>query len=113
MKMFSQGHSNTPLLHKVRLNKWPSKEEERWEGSLESTIQKLFREKHAMIDEHEDSEEVQSNPLTATEFEECENSNEDHSSPSTSTEDQRNLSTSNTQKPVDSNAAPSRFLCVD
>ncbi|KAK8570818.1 hypothetical protein V6N13_103218 [Hibiscus sabdariffa] len=47
MKMFSQGDSNTPLmLHKVRLNMtWEEEEEERWEGNLNSTIQKLLREK--------------------------------------------------------------------
>ncbi|KAK8502347.1 hypothetical protein V6N12_046133 [Hibiscus sabdariffa] len=43
MKMFSGGHSNTPMLHKVGLDWW--REEERWEGSLNSTIQQLFREK--------------------------------------------------------------------
>ncbi|KAK9016303.1 hypothetical protein V6N11_078805 [Hibiscus sabdariffa] len=45
MKMFSQGHSNTPILHKVGIN-WNRKEDERWEGNLNSTIQKLFREKN-------------------------------------------------------------------
>ncbi|KAK8570803.1 hypothetical protein V6N13_103206 [Hibiscus sabdariffa] len=55
MKMFSQGHSNTPLLHKVRFSKWSRKEEERLKGNLNSTIQKLFREKHATIDEHENA----------------------------------------------------------
>ncbi|KAK8570816.1 hypothetical protein V6N13_103216 [Hibiscus sabdariffa] len=73
MKMFSQGNSNTPLLHKIQLNI----DEERWEGNLNSTIQNLFREKHVMIDEYEDSEEDESNSLITIESEECENSNED------------------------------------
>ncbi|KAK9017079.1 hypothetical protein V6N11_079565 [Hibiscus sabdariffa] len=43
MKMFSGGHSNTPMLHKVGLDRWGC--EERWEGNLNSTTQQLFREK--------------------------------------------------------------------
>ncbi|KAK8570814.1 hypothetical protein V6N13_103214 [Hibiscus sabdariffa] len=65
MKMFSQGHSNTPLLHKVRFSKWSRKEEERWEGSLDSTIEKLFREKHPMIEECENFKEDRSKPSTS------------------------------------------------
>ncbi|KAK8633002.1 hypothetical protein V6N13_013856 [Hibiscus sabdariffa] len=62
MKMFSQGHSNTPLLQKVRLD-W---REERLEGNLNSTIQE-----HTMIneygdsEEYEDSEEDENKPSTA------------------------------------------------
>ncbi|KAL4379262.1 hypothetical protein GQ457_02G040270 [Hibiscus cannabinus] len=82
MKIFSQGKSNTPLLHEVQIN--DEEEEERWEGNLNSTIQKLFLERRAMIEEYEDSEEDESNSLTTTESEECENSNEDQSNPSTS-----------------------------
>ncbi|KAE8725175.1 hypothetical protein F3Y22_tig00009009pilonHSYRG00192 [Hibiscus syriacus] len=44
MKMFSQGHSNTPMLHKVRLYIWRTDGHIR-EGSLNSTIQQLFRQK--------------------------------------------------------------------
>ncbi|KAK8494928.1 hypothetical protein V6N11_047925 [Hibiscus sabdariffa] len=47
MKVFAGGHSNTPMLHKVRLHWW--REEEPCEGSLNSTIQQLFREKKIMI----------------------------------------------------------------
>ncbi|KAK8508749.1 hypothetical protein V6N12_034855 [Hibiscus sabdariffa] len=43
MKMFSQGNSNTPMLHKVRPSTRTN--EGRWEGSLNSTIRQLFREK--------------------------------------------------------------------
>ncbi|XP_039034090.1 disease resistance protein At4g27190-like [Hibiscus syriacus] len=63
MKMFSQGHSNTPMLHKVRLKSWGVKE--LLEGSLNSTIQHLFREKHAMNEEGENSKEDQSKPSTS------------------------------------------------
>ncbi|XP_022720096.1 uncharacterized protein LOC111277924 [Durio zibethinus] len=49
MKMFSQGDSNTPFLHKVRLQKWEN--DERWEGNLNSTIQQLFKEKNSTIEE--------------------------------------------------------------
>ncbi|KAK9041416.1 hypothetical protein V6N11_016518 [Hibiscus sabdariffa] len=42
MKMFSQGDSKTPMLHKVRLDEWGS--QERWEGNLNSTVQQLLRE---------------------------------------------------------------------
>ncbi|KAK8633008.1 hypothetical protein V6N13_013862 [Hibiscus sabdariffa] len=56
MKMFSQGHSNTPLLQKVRLD-W---REERLEGNLNSTIQE-----HPMIEECENFKEDQSKPSTS------------------------------------------------
>ncbi|KAE8673784.1 hypothetical protein F3Y22_tig00111772pilonHSYRG00102 [Hibiscus syriacus] len=64
MKMFSQGHSNTPMLNKVQLQKWGG-EEVHLEGSLNSTIQQLFKRKHAMIEEGENPEEDQSNLSTS------------------------------------------------
>ncbi|KAE8704738.1 hypothetical protein F3Y22_tig00110445pilonHSYRG00096 [Hibiscus syriacus] len=85
MKMFSQGHSNTPMLHKVRLH-W-REVKERWEGSLNNTIQHLFREKHAMNEEGENSKEDQSKSfplLTPRISEEVENSTKDKGSSSTS-----------------------------
>ncbi|KAK8514615.1 hypothetical protein V6N12_057514 [Hibiscus sabdariffa] len=75
MKMFSQGHSNTPMLHKVRLNTWS--DEQRWEGNLNNTIQKVFREKNLK--------------------KEVENFVKDQDSYSTSKEDPNKPSTSNTQ----------------
>ncbi|KAK8570810.1 hypothetical protein V6N13_103212 [Hibiscus sabdariffa] len=99
MKMFSQGHSNTPLLHKVRLNR-RGEAEERWEGSLDSTIQKLFREKHPMIEECENFKEEPSKPSSSNTqnlTKEVENFVKDQDSYSTSKEDQSKLSTSNTQ----------------
>ncbi|XWS42677.1 hypothetical protein CRYUN_Cryun16bG0034600 [Craigia yunnanensis] len=47
MKMFSQGGLNTPMLHKVLLesNEWGDEEHWIWEGSLNSTIQQLFKER--------------------------------------------------------------------
>ncbi|XP_022719668.1 uncharacterized protein LOC111277501 [Durio zibethinus] len=56
MKMFSQGDSNTPLLHKVRLQT-RGNYEERWEGNLNSTVQQLFKEKNAMAREDEEYED--------------------------------------------------------
>ncbi|XP_039059192.1 uncharacterized protein LOC120202905 [Hibiscus syriacus] len=64
MKMFSQGDSNTPMLNKVQLQKWGG-EEVHLEGSLNSTIQQLFREKRVMIEECENSKEDQSKPSTS------------------------------------------------
>ncbi|XWS43117.1 hypothetical protein CRYUN_Cryun16bG0074600 [Craigia yunnanensis] len=47
MKMFSQGGLDTPMLHKVQLqsNEWGNEEYWIWEGSLNSTIQQLFKER--------------------------------------------------------------------
>ncbi|KAE8725173.1 hypothetical protein F3Y22_tig00009009pilonHSYRG00189 [Hibiscus syriacus] len=94
MMMFSQGHSNTPMLNKVQLQKWGG-EEVHLEGSLNSTIQQLFKEKLCFL----------KCPVTITGchvlfriktsahyshyservmIEECENSKEDQSKPSTS-----------------------------
>ncbi|KAK8570813.1 hypothetical protein V6N13_103213 [Hibiscus sabdariffa] len=97
------------MLHKVLLNKW--RNEERWEGNLNSTIQKLFREQnderriptHAMIDEHEDSKEDQSNPLNTTKF----------GNVRILRKIRVILRLLTPKKPVDANAAPPRFLCVD
>ncbi|KAK8570827.1 hypothetical protein V6N13_103226 [Hibiscus sabdariffa] len=75
MKMFSQGHSNTPMLHKVRLNTWS--DEQRWEGNLNNTIQKNLKK-------------------------EVENFVKDQDSYSTSKEDPNKPSTSNTQVLCDS-----------
>ncbi|KAE8725169.1 hypothetical protein F3Y22_tig00009009pilonHSYRG00183 [Hibiscus syriacus] len=61
MKMFSLGHSNTP--NKVQISKeWSlwGREEVHWEGSLNSTIQQLFRQKHGMIEEGENPEDENS-----------------------------------------------------
>ncbi|KAK8514627.1 hypothetical protein V6N12_057526 [Hibiscus sabdariffa] len=99
MKMFSQGHSNTPLLHKVRFSKWSRKEEERWEGSLDSTIEKLFREKHPMIEECENFKEDRSKPSTSNTQnlkKEVQNSVKDQDNYSISKEDQSKPSTSST-----------------
>ncbi|KAK8508763.1 hypothetical protein V6N13_090736 [Hibiscus sabdariffa] len=41
MEMFSQGQSNTPMLHNVTVSEWTN--ECHWEGNLNSTIQQLFR----------------------------------------------------------------------
>ncbi|KAE8659944.1 hypothetical protein F3Y22_tig00116959pilonHSYRG00049 [Hibiscus syriacus] len=41
MKMFSGGHSNTPMLHKVVSREGTN--EGRWEGSLNGTIQRMFQ----------------------------------------------------------------------
>ncbi|GMI65264.1 hypothetical protein HRI_000195700 [Hibiscus trionum] len=60
MKMFSQGHSDTPMLHKVLLDEEGNKE--RWEGSLNSTIQRLFQKKNA-TKESENSEDDGSDPF--------------------------------------------------
>ncbi|KAK8514634.1 hypothetical protein V6N12_057532 [Hibiscus sabdariffa] len=99
MKMFSQGHSNTPMLHKVQIN-W---REERLEGSLDSTIQQLFRETHLIIEECENFKEDQSKPSTSNTQnlkKEVENFVEDQDNYSTSNEDQSKPSTSNTQNPT-------------
>ncbi|KAE8725172.1 hypothetical protein F3Y22_tig00009009pilonHSYRG00187 [Hibiscus syriacus] len=83
MKMFSQGHSNTPMLHKVHGRGI----QEHWEGSLNNTIQQLFRQKHAMIEEGENPEEDQSNPSTSNTqnlTEEVENSIKDQGNSSIS-----------------------------
>ncbi|KAL4379879.1 hypothetical protein GQ457_02G040130 [Hibiscus cannabinus] len=109
MKMLSQGHSNTPMLHKVQLDTWSN--EECWEGNLNSVVQKLFREKN-LKKEVEDFVEDQDNYST---------SNEDQSKPSTSntqnpTAIMENSSTSNlygSRKLVDANVAPPIFLCLD
>ncbi|XWS42673.1 hypothetical protein CRYUN_Cryun16bG0034300 [Craigia yunnanensis] len=47
MKMFSQGGLNTPMLHKVLLqsNEWGDEEHWIWEGSLNSTMQQLFKDR--------------------------------------------------------------------
>ncbi|KAK8570825.1 hypothetical protein V6N13_103224 [Hibiscus sabdariffa] len=98
MKMFSQGHSNTPMLHKVRLNTWSY--EQRWEGNLNSTVQKVFREKHPTTEECENFREDQSKPSTSNTQnlkKEVENFVKDQDSYSTSKEDQNKPSTSNTQ----------------
>ncbi|XWS30669.1 hypothetical protein CRYUN_Cryun23aG0006400 [Craigia yunnanensis] len=42
MKIFAQGGLNTPILQKVQLQAWGDKE--RWEGSLNNTIEKMFGE---------------------------------------------------------------------
>ncbi|XP_039037078.1 uncharacterized protein LOC120174221 [Hibiscus syriacus] len=55
MKTFSRGHSNTPMLHKVTLSDWL--DEWRWEGSLNHTIQQLFREKNGMTEEYNSEED--------------------------------------------------------
>ncbi|KAE8725181.1 hypothetical protein F3Y22_tig00009009pilonHSYRG00203 [Hibiscus syriacus] len=73
MKMFSQGRSNTPKLNKVVIESW--KGEVHLEGNLNRTIQQLFRQKHAMIEEGENPEDENS---------EDENPEEDQSNPSTS-----------------------------
>ncbi|KAK8633857.1 hypothetical protein V6N13_014692 [Hibiscus sabdariffa] len=52
MKMFTGGHSNTPMLHKVLSSNWIN--EGSWEGSLNSTIQQLFREENDMMEETEE-----------------------------------------------------------
>ncbi|KAL4269670.1 hypothetical protein GQ457_HM001640 [Hibiscus cannabinus] len=64
MKVFSQQDSKTPMLHKVRINKW-LKRCWRWEGSLNSTIQQLSREKHVIVKDCEGSEEDQNKPSTS------------------------------------------------
>ncbi|KAL4318537.1 hypothetical protein GQ457_18G005070 [Hibiscus cannabinus] len=64
MKVFSQQDSKTPMLHKVRINKW-YEECWRWEGSLNSTIQQLSREKHVIVKDCEGSEEDQNKPSTS------------------------------------------------
>ncbi|KAK8633792.1 hypothetical protein V6N13_014628 [Hibiscus sabdariffa] len=51
MKMFSRGRSNTPMLHKVKVNEW--RNEECWKGSLNSTIQQLYRERNGMAEAYE------------------------------------------------------------
>ncbi|KAG8478902.1 hypothetical protein CXB51_028746 [Gossypium anomalum] len=43
MKIFSQGHSNTPMLNEVEFH-WSGCYEERWESDLNSTIRQFFRE---------------------------------------------------------------------
>ncbi|KAE8678265.1 hypothetical protein F3Y22_tig00111427pilonHSYRG00223 [Hibiscus syriacus] len=86
MKMFSQGLSNTPKLHKVLLLERRGFHEH-WEGSLNNTIQQLFRQKHAMIEEGENPEEDQSSPSTSNTqnlTEEVENSIKDQGNSSTS-----------------------------
>ncbi|KAE8728932.1 hypothetical protein F3Y22_tig00004041pilonHSYRG00033 [Hibiscus syriacus] len=61
MKMFSERHSETPMLHKVIKNR-----RECWEGSLNSTIQRLSRGKvHAMTDERNECKEDQNKPSTS------------------------------------------------
>ncbi|KAK8633001.1 hypothetical protein V6N13_013855 [Hibiscus sabdariffa] len=74
-----EGFPNLRILHvsgcpKLKANLVPSS----------VSFRNLVTLEHATIDEHEDSKEVQSNPLTATESEECENSKEDQSNPSSS-----------------------------
>ncbi|XP_052877121.1 uncharacterized protein LOC108471365 isoform X2 [Gossypium arboreum] len=76
MKIFSQGHSNTPMLNEVEFH-WSRCYEERWESDLNSTIRQFFREHNSeeylshlstsnsqndLIKEYENSEEDQSNP---------------------------------------------------
>ncbi|GMI79613.1 hypothetical protein HRI_001630700 [Hibiscus trionum] len=77
MKMFSRGVAHTPLLHKVQIHDY--RNQVRWEGSLNSTIQELFREKHTI--------------WTSSDSEESENYEEECETK----EDQDNPSTSNTQ----------------
>ncbi|XP_039059191.1 disease resistance protein At4g27190-like isoform X2 [Hibiscus syriacus] len=94
MKMFSLGHSNTP--NKVQISKeWSlwGREEVHWEGSLNSTIQQLFRQKHAMIEKGENPEDENSED----ENPEDENSEDENSEDENPEEDQSNPSTSNTQ----------------
>lgn len=44
MKVFSQGVVRTPVLHQVQWTIFKADAEGRWEGNLNSTIQKLFEE---------------------------------------------------------------------
>ncbi|XP_022747153.1 uncharacterized protein LOC111296925 [Durio zibethinus] len=60
MKMFSKGGLNAPMLHKVRQYEWDDGDWI-WEGSLNSTIQKLFTERNPM-EEMQYSIEDQGNP---------------------------------------------------
>ncbi|XP_022747892.1 disease resistance protein At4g27190-like [Durio zibethinus] len=64
MKMFSKGGLNAPMLHKVRPHEWEDEEEWIWEGSLNSTIQKLFKERNP-AEEMQYSVEDQGNPSTS------------------------------------------------
>ncbi|KAK8514606.1 hypothetical protein V6N12_057506 [Hibiscus sabdariffa] len=89
MKMFSQRHSNTPLLHKVQLDKHGFLE--RWEGSLDITIQKLFRRENSHY-----TNGGQIIPLVQNLKKEVQNSVKDQDIYSTSKEDQSKPSTSST-----------------
>ncbi|XP_022745671.1 disease resistance protein At4g27190-like isoform X3 [Durio zibethinus] len=60
MKMFSKGGLNAPMLHEVRPTEWVVGDWI-WEGSLNSTIQKLFTERNPM-EEMQYSIEDQGNP---------------------------------------------------
>ncbi|XP_022745650.1 disease resistance protein At4g27190-like [Durio zibethinus] len=61
MKMFSKGGLNAPMLHKVRAYEWEDEGDWIWEGSLNSTIRKLFTERNPM-EEMQYSIEDQGNP---------------------------------------------------
>ncbi|XVF30831.1 hypothetical protein REPUB_Repub16aG0091900 [Reevesia pubescens] len=102
MKTFSQGDSNTPMLHKVQLDE--RGKEKRWEGSLNSTIQQLFKERNEDENSDEDEEEENSDEdeedENSDEDEEEENSDEDEED-EYSEEDQDNPSTSNTENPIE------------
>ncbi|XP_022747140.1 probable disease resistance protein At4g27220 isoform X2 [Durio zibethinus] len=64
IKTFAQGGLNAPMLHKVRPDRWADEREDWiWEGSLNSTIQKLFKEWNP-VEEMQNSVEDQGNPST-------------------------------------------------
>ncbi|XP_022745673.1 uncharacterized protein LOC111295985 [Durio zibethinus] len=64
IKTFAQGGLNAPMLHKVRPDSWADEREDWiWEGSLNSTIQKLFKEWNP-VEEMQNSVEDQGNPST-------------------------------------------------
>ncbi|XP_022747154.1 uncharacterized protein LOC111296927 [Durio zibethinus] len=63
MKVFSKGGLNTPMLHKVQ-RYWDREADFIWEGSLNSTIQKLFKEWNR-VEEMQNSVEDQGIPSTS------------------------------------------------
>ncbi|KAA3473087.1 disease resistance protein isoform X3 [Gossypium australe] len=85
MKIFSQGHSNTPMLNEVEFH-WSGCYEESWESDLNSTIRQFFKEHQIdMVEKSKNSEEYLSHLSTSNSqndlIKEYENSEEDQSNP--------------------------------
>ncbi|XP_016744507.1 uncharacterized protein [Gossypium hirsutum] len=85
MKIFSQRHSNAPMLNEVEFY-WSGCYEEHWENDLNSTIQQFFREHQIdMVEKSKNFEEYLSHLSTSNSqndlIKEYENSEEDQSNP--------------------------------